>query len=237
MIPFGRALLDFYNKKKEAEIIVWRDDGLKSILPAGHFFREPDKFSEIEIAALGRCTGHVLDIGAGSGIHTQYLQTKGMRVTALDICLQAVDIMHSQGIDDVHHANIFNFKGGPFDTLLMLGHGIGMVENIGGLKKFLDHAHTLLRQNGPLIFDSLDVSRTDDPAHLAYHEKNRSMGRYIGATRLHFEYADNIGPDCGWLHVDFQTLNKHARHANWVTELIYETQDGEYLAQLREFPV
>ena len=188
MSLYGRALWDYYNGDKTAELIIRRDDGLETTLPVGIFFRAENELQPGEVEAINQSRGHVLDIGAGSGIHTLILQSKGLTVTAIDIDSNAVNIMSQRGVLNVHCADIMEFHGGPFDTLLMFGHGIGMVETIKGFKHFLDHAANLLRPNGQLLISSVDVRRTDDPVHLEYHKANSLAGRYIGETRIQFEY-------------------------------------------------
>jgi SAM-dependent methyltransferase len=232
MAPYGLALLDCFQGNSEARVIVRRDDDLEVPLPARHFFRSPTEFSAIEVAALGLCQGHVLDIGAGTGLHSLALVSQGRPVTAVDISPEAVEIMVQRGVPDVHCFDIFDFEGGPFDTLLMLGHGIGIVEDLEGLSRLLHHARQLTRGGGQLLLDSQDVRQTDDPRHLAYHDANRRAKRYIGETRLRFEYKGQTGPYCGWLHVDLQTLRDHAHAAGWNCARVLEGEGGDYLARL-----
>ena len=230
--PHGLALRDYFRGNTSATLIIRRDDGVETALPVGHFFRAPDAFSAIENMALGLCKGRVLDMGAGSGLHSLVLQAKGLSVTAVDINHHAVNIMSERGLVDVRCADIFHFTGGPFDTLLMMGHGIGMVETIAGLGRFLQHAGGLLAEGGQVLLDSVDVRKTADPAHFAYQEANRQAGRYVGEIRLQFEYQGQVGPTCGWLHVAGETLGTHARRANWRCEVVLQEQPGDYLARL-----
>lgn len=232
MCPFGRALLAYARGDRTACVVVRRDDGLETPLPASHFFRAEADLSPIETAALERCRGRVLDIGAGTGIHTLVLQRRGRSVTAIDVCADAVSIMEERGVTVARQADVMDFEGGPFDTLLMLGHGIGMVQDLEGLDRFLDHARRLVHPGGQLLLDSLDVRRTDDPRHLAYHEANRKAGRHVGETRLQFGFAGATGSMCGWLHVDPATLAEHAERAGWRSETLLDTAAGEYLARL-----
>jgi SAM-dependent methyltransferase len=230
MEPFGAALLAYYDGDSNARVIVHREDGEESPLPISSFFDDPA--SAIDHAAIGRCQGHVLDVGAGTGRHSLVLQMKGLRVTSIDISPQAVSIMGQLGLVDVHCADIFEFEGGRFDTLLMLGHGIGLVETIAGLDRFLAHAHGLLSEDGQVLLDSLDVRVTDDPGNLAYHEANRQAGRYIGEVRIRFEFQGEMGPYCGWLHVDAETLTEHAELAGWRCEVVHREESGDYLTRL-----
>ncbi len=235
MEPFGMALLAYYEGDTHAELIIHRDDGQDAPLPVSFFFRNPS--SPIDNAAISRCQGHVLDVGAGAGLHSKILQQKGFQVTAIDINPQAVSIIKQQGLRDVHCVDIFDFREGQFDTLLLMGHGIGVVETIAGLHRFLDHAHNLLSEDGRVLLDSLDVRITDDPGNLAYHEANRQAGRYIGEVRMQFEFQGKQGPYCGWLHVDAETLKYHAELAGWDCEVVYQEESGHYLAQLTEHKI
>ena len=232
MPPHGLALLAYLRGETSAQLNVRRDDGLEEPTPVRRFYRPPWEFTSIEVAAIERCQGHVLDIGAGTGLHSLALQTTGMTVTAIDISPQAVEIMTQRGVASVRCADLFDFAEGPFDTLIMLGHGIGMVENDPGLARFLGHAHQLTSNGGQILLHSLDVSQTDDPDHLAYHEANRRAGRYIGEVRLQFEFRGQIGPYCGWLHVDPQTLCAKAGQGGWKCDIVLEQDSGDYLVRL-----
>ena len=232
MEPYGSALLDFFNGESSAHVVEYRDDGLKGDLSIGIFFRKPSDFSPIEQTALDLCRGRVLDAGAGTGCHSLVLQERGLSVCAIDVCPQAVEIMVKRGVNEVHCTDIFEFTGGPFDTMLMMLHGIGMVETLSGLDSFLGDVHRLLKSNGQILFDSLDVRCTDHPRHLAYQEANRRAGRYIGEMRMQFEYKGQTGPPFGWLHVDPETLMDHAKKTGWSCEIIRQEEDGDYLARL-----
>jgi SAM-dependent methyltransferase len=232
MEPFGMALLAYFEGNSNAELTMRRDDGKEGTIPARLFFRELPDFSIIEKTSTDLCKGHVLDIGAGAGSQSIVLHRMGLPVTALDISSQAVAVAKQRGLDDVYCADIFEFQDGPFDTLLMMGHGIGMVETIAGLDRFLGLAHRLLSANGQLLLDSLDVRITEDPDNLAYHEANRKAGRYIGEIRIQAEFQDQRGPYCGWLQVDADTLKEHAELAGWQCQIVHREGNGDYLARL-----
>ena len=232
MEPFGRALLAYANGDSSSDLLIRRDDGTETVVPVSHFFREEPGFTEMEREAIGLCRGGVLDIGAGAGSHSAVLQRKGHIVTALDISPEAVVVARRRGVADVVCADILSFERGPFDTLLMLGHGIGMSETIRGLNRFLIHAYSLSGAHGQLLLDSLDVRATDDPANLAYHKANQNAGRYIGEVRLQFEFQGQKGPFCGWLHVDAKTLREHSESAGWQCEVVHQGASGDYLARL-----
>ncbi len=232
MDPFGAALKAYGGGDIGAEVIVRREDGLESRLPIAHFFRDPAAFSRIEQEAIERCYGRVVDVGAGTGMHSLELQRRGVSVTAVDISPDAVEIMSNRGVKEVCCSDIFDLAGRQFDTMLLMGHGIGMMETLAGLDRFLIHSRTLLSDQGRILLDSMDLGMTVDARNLAYHAANRSAGKYIGEVRMRFEYQGEHGPYCGWLHVDPETLRIHAETAGWSTSIILQEPSGDYLALL-----
>ena len=229
---FGRALRAYFEGDARAELTIRREDGQENALPVSFFFRGRCEFTPLENAAIDSCRGRVLDVGAGTGLHSLVLQQRGLPVTAIDISPHAVEVMRERGVREVHCADIFEFQGGEFDTLLMLGHGVGMVETIAGLDRFLAHARRLRSEEGQLLLDSLDVRATEDPANLAYHEANRQAGRYIGEIRMQLEFRGEKGLHHGWLQVDPETLQERAELAGWKREIVHQDEGGNYLARL-----
>ncbi|MCJ7626588.1 MAG: class I SAM-dependent methyltransferase [Anaerolineaceae bacterium] len=234
MEPYGKGLLAYWQGDKSAEIFIHRDDGYGDSLAISHFYREETEFSPIEHAALNLCRGHILDVGAGTGLFSLPLQAQGFTVTAIDIDPNAVSIMQMRGVVDVDCTDVFEFWGGPYDTILLMGHGIGMVQTIDGLDRFLHIVRDLLASDGQVLLDSLDVRNANDPVHLAYHDANREAGRYIGEVRTQIEFRGEKGPLSGWLHVDPETLAEHAASAGWDCEVIAQEESSEYLARLKK---
>ena len=231
MKPLGRAFMDYVAGDKEATLTLYREDGESGPLPVAEFFREADA-NPLEKVALDNCRGRILDIGAGVGIHSLYLQNKGHSVCGLDILPKACEVMRDRGIGEVFCGSNYEYKGEPFDTLLLMGRSIGNVETLAGLDDFLADVRRLAKPNGRIILNSADVRITDNPQHLDYHKFVRHAGRYIGEMRIYLEYKGVKGPMFGLLHVDPATMEEYARKNSWTFEVLYRTEDGNYLAGL-----
>lgn len=230
MRPFGRALLAYAGGAEDAHLVLSREDGLDVSMPIRAFFRFPQEFSSLEQEALARCSGRVLDAGAGSGLHTLWLQQHHHRVVAIDLCREAVHVMRQRGVLDAREQDVLEVDG-TFDTVVLLGHGIGMVGDLSGLTRWLERCLTLC-PSGPILIHSTDVTKTTDPDHLAYHEVNRRLGRYVGQIRLRLRFRDVVGPFYDWLLIDPATLDDRARSVGWTCEIVAQEPSGEYLAQL-----
>ncbi len=230
--PYGQFLQDYFGGDTSAAITVHRDDGYFSEMTADRFFRTPAQFTLRERLAMDLCRGRVLDVGAGTGCHTLALQDRGINVVAIDISPDAVALMRRRGVWDARLVDVFALREERFDTLLMMMHGIGMVGDLAGLDRYLEHVHTLLAPNGQVIFDSLDVRMTDRAVHQAYLAANRQAGCYFGEIRMRFSYKGRMGSLIRWLHVDPETLAEHAARAGWRCRVVEQDEVGDYLAQL-----
>ncbi len=91
---------------------------------------------KIERKALDMTKGKTLDVGAGSGCHSLFLQEKGIDVTAIDIAPLSVQTMKERGIKNVLEQDFFTLKG-QFETILMLMNGVGIVGTLERLPKCL----------------------------------------------------------------------------------------------------
>ena len=223
--PHGLALLDYLAGDRQARVRVLGEDGEEEWVEAAVFFRGPAEFSALEDAALGLCRGRVLDAGAGAGSHALVLQGRGLAVVAIDIAPEAVEVMRRRGVRDARCADIFGFQGERFDTLLLLMNGIGIVESLAGLTRFLGEIPRLLLPGGQVLFDSYDLVEGEGAV------KDPS-GRYPGELRFRLEYLGRRAPAYGWLFVDFPTLRDTAAKLGWAAQVIWQEAEGHYLARL-----
>jgi len=228
--PFEKAFSDYFNGNHTAKIVVNINKGKADDIPISYFFRTYDDMPELEKIALNMCKGKILDIGAGSGIHSFYLQNQGKDVTALDIKQGFVDIMKKRGLKNVIHSDIFDYKGRGFDTLLMLMNGIGFTKNFDGLSVFLQQAKKLLNPGGQIILDSSDLLYLFEEEDGSY-AINLNDG-YYGEVVYQVEYNDITGDPFEWLYVDFDNLSLYAEEAGFKCEKISEDDHYNYLARL-----
>ncbi len=220
--PHAVALLDYLHGEHGAEVIVRGEDGEEERVPAAVFFRGPADFSGLEEAALERCSGRVLDVGAGAGSHALVLQARGLEVVALDIAAEAVEVMRVRGVQDARCGDLFELTGERFDTLLLLMNGAGIGGTLEGLDRFLRFLPSVLTAEGQALMDSYDM--TELPPLVP--------GRYPGEMRFQLEYKDIRGADYDWLFVDMETLSDRAARAGLACEGIWHEAEGHYLARL-----
>ncbi len=228
--PFESAFYDYLNGKESAEITVHCNKGEVEIIPISYFFREYNGMPELEKKALSLTNGKILDIGAGSGIHSLYLQSEGKDITSLDIKPGFVEVMKKRGLKNVILSDIFDYKDGRYDTLLMLMNGIGFTKNFEGLSAFLKQAKELLVPGGQILLDSSDLLYLYEDEDGSYSINLND--NYYGEVEYIIEYEGVKGKPFNWLYIDFDNLAMHAEQAGFKCELIFEDDHFNYLARL-----
>ncbi|MHA1257818.1 MAG: class I SAM-dependent methyltransferase [Promethearchaeota archaeon] len=133
--PYSSALQDYFNGK-EAELLIRNKNGTIFPYPLEALFQEPSNVSYNNVI-FENCSGRVLDVGAGAGRFALALQKKGYSVCAVDISLQGCSIMEKRGIVDVRCIDVWELVDETFDTILLLGQGLGIANSIEKLPRFL----------------------------------------------------------------------------------------------------
>lgn len=229
----GRALLDHDAGDRGADLLVTQEDGEGWPLRVADFFRRADQLPAAEAAALELCRGRVLDLGAGAGCHALALQEQGLEVWAVDVSPGAVAVMRRRGVRRSLVADVFApALRGPWDTLLLLMNGIGLVGDLAGLDRFLDRAATLLADGGQILFDSCDLRRIGNAGEQRRIARRRRQGRYRGETLQQISYPGHGCAVLAWLYVDAETLRRHAGRRGWESQVVFEDGAGSYAARL-----
>lgn len=236
--PHAHALRDYFAGARGATLKLYSDLGEEEQVPAALFFRTPDEFFPFEQAALELCRGRVLDVGAGTGVHSTYLQGRGFEVVAIDVMADAVEIMRARGVRDARRVSIHEALSSwdeRFDTILMMMNGIGILGTLDGLADFLQRAPRLLVPGGQILLDSGPANlagESDDPAEVAAVDDDR----YPGEASIVLEYKGVKGPPFRELYADSETLERLASQAGWRVEIVFREGQGGYVARLTGAP-
>jgi SAM-dependent methyltransferase len=228
---FGEALLDFLDGGTGAHVIE-RDDGMVEGMPTcAPYFGGPDAYAPIEQRALQFIGEKVLDIGAGAGRFSLAVQERGAEAVALDDSAGAIEVCRRRGVERVVTESFHTHQPDDrFDTFLMMGHNLGLLapDPIRSLQRLA----AMATPDAVIVGTSLDPYATDDPAHLAYHEANRSRGRMGGHIVLRVRTKRTIGPWFDYLFSTFDELADLAQSGGWDAEMV-ASDDVRYLAVLR----
>lgn len=222
-----RALHDVYFRgRTDAEIVLHSDHWGSEVLPASLFFREPDAWFAFEERAVDLARGSVLDVGAGTGLHTLELQRRGHRTTAIDVLPHAVEIMRDRGVVDARRADVYAFEGGEYETVLLLMNGSGIARTLDGLDRLLGVLRRLVTPDGQVLVDSADLREPDRPG------ADDAASDYVGVVGVRLEYLGETGRLYRELYVDPETLARRAERADWRCKVVHRGPCRGYLARL-----
>ena len=223
--PLGKAMLDYQEGKFQPPLLINNYYGPPEEMAVSTYFRKPEEFSDLEQYALSLCKGEILDIGAGAGVHSLYLQENGKKITALEMSNHSCEVMRRIGVRDVVERDIFLYHGFQYDTLLLLMNGLGIVSNLASLPSALSHFAGLLKPGGQIICDTSDISYLFD-------EGQPHPGGYYGEIDYQFEYCKETGPWFQWLYLDHDTCAEVVKDSGWHFQIVYEDNAGQYLMRL-----
>lgn len=231
--PLARALCAYHDGRLEAMITVRASLWEEEEEPAASYYRPLDQpLPAIERIALDACRGRVLDIGAGAGRHALELQGTAHEVVAIDPVPEIVAIMEQRGVRDARCESWQEVSGRPFDTVLLMMHGIGVVGTLDGLGEFLLEMNDVLSAEGHLLFDSADLVETFAAEGAGPEVIEQHPDRYLGEVEFELGFEGEFGEPYPWLFVDPQTLAALAEESGFATEVIAHGTRGTYLARL-----
>lgn len=227
---YGKALLDYQNNNYSEDLVTFSSIAEEDTMPLPYLFRSFKEMPALEQKALQSCKGHVLDLGAGAGNHSLYLQSKQKKVTAIDISEGAIEVCKLRGVVNAEVTNIWDYSAKKYDTILALMNGTGICGKLDKLAPFLLQLKSLLNDKGQILIDSSDIIYMFEdeegehwiPSDIAYY----------GEVEFNMSYKKEKGASFSWLYVDFNTLQRCANYNGLHCELLEEGEHYDYLAKL-----
>ncbi len=225
--PMGAAIREYHQTGKAGKLRVLSSMFDEDEIPVPHLFRSLQEMSPLEQKAIAMARGRILDVGAGAGCHSVLLND----VTAIDISPLSCEVMQERGIKSVKCINLFDERlVGPFDTILMLMNGTGIIGKLKNMPAFLDRIRMLLNVGGQVLVDSSDLKYLYENEDGTYDID--PLGTYYGEIDYQMIYKKVKGEPFDWLYVDFETLKLIAESNGFHCEKILEGEHYDYLAQI-----
>lgn len=226
----GQAIWDFYHNKSADDLLTETSISEIDELPVEYFFRDFQEMNSIEQKALELSKGRVLDIGAGAGSHSLYLQNeKKLEVLALDNSPKSIEVCGLRGLKNVLCSDILEFPSQTFDTVLLLMNGTGIFESLDRIDVYLEKLYSLLNENGQVLIDSTDI--------LYMYDRDEDGGvtvpadHYYGEVDYFIHYKLDTEKPIKWLYLDFETFKRAAENNGFKIEKILQEEDS-FLARL-----
>lgn len=228
---FGQAILDYQTENNPENLYTETSISELDVMPIDYLFRDFEEMNSFEQKALNLAKGNVLDVGAGAGSHTLYLQEKGLNVKAIDISPKAIEACQLRGVNDAEVINLLDVPTDvKYDTILLLMNGTGIFQNLFVIDAYLEKLKTLLTATGQILIDGTDIiymfDDDDDGGKWIPGDKN-----YYGEVDFVVHYKGMQDEPIEWLYLDFETLKNACEHHGLKCKKI-ATEENSYLAKI-----
>ena len=156
----------------------------------------------------------------------------------IDVSPLALEVSRLNGVEDLRLMNVgeLDFPEGSFDTVLMLGNNLGIGGGPEQTQRILRDLHRITSEEGIVIAETRDPLMTDDPAHLAYHERNRRRGRPPGLVRIRVGFGGEFDDWFELLLLGEEELAELLEPTGWSMSRVYGSGGATYVAILSKGP-
>jgi SAM-dependent methyltransferase len=225
-----------YLEEREGIEIVERQGGFitaSSFGPAAYFapFR---RWPKAERQALRLAHGRVLDVGCGAGRVALELQERGHEVVGIDLSPLAVEVSGRRGVRDARELPVTKVgrELGRFDTIVMFGNNFGLMGSRRRAPWLLRRFRSIANEGARILAESVDPYKTDNPEHLAYHERNRRRGRMGGQLRIRIRHHEYATPWFDYLLASPEEMAELAAGTGWKLARVIDEREHVYVGVL-----
>ncbi|MBI5625471.1 MAG: class I SAM-dependent methyltransferase [Elusimicrobia bacterium] len=234
---FGQWLIEAH-RREDVGSVIERDDGyVEPEWGKRVYFADHRRWTPAERQALRLARGRVLDVGAGAGRHSLYLQERGLKVTGLDHSPGAVQVCRLRGLKDARLMDLSEIRRLPaasFETVIMMGNNFGVLQSPARARIHLRRLHRVTSAAGRIIAQTMDPFKTTVADHLAYQADNRRRGRAPGQVRLRVRYRKLADPWFDYLFVSEDELKGILQGTGWVLDRTIPGPGAIYIMVLKK---
>ncbi len=233
---YGYQLTAFYENQGGYEIVE-RDDGYFDVSSGPEpYFAPFESWPQHQKEAIAHAFGHVLDIGAGAGRVSLYLQEQGFPVLAVDNSPRAIEVCRLRGVRaaEVLPITRLSARTGHFDTIVMFGNNFGLFGNLRRARWLLRRLYGMTSTKAIILAESNNPHQTDNPHHLSYQASNRRRGLHSGRLRIRVRFEKYKTPWFEYLLVSPEEMRSIVSGTGWRVEQIFPSEGSSFCGLIRK---
>lgn len=232
--PMGALLLDAWKHggaPGRVFEVMERSDGWIGVADSATYFTRYEEWAVLDRRLMDRTRGKVLDIGCGAGRHSRYLIERGYEVLAIDTSPGAVQVANMQNVPAlVGSAARIPAPDSSFDTILLMGQNLGLLEGRQHAQSVLAEIRRVARPGAQILASGIDPYINDDPVRQGYRERNRAAGRLPGQMSLRIRYRHMTSPYFDYLFCSREELEGILLETAWHLEQFSTAGSAGYTA-------
>jgi SAM-dependent methyltransferase len=235
---YGHQLTAFLKNQGGYEIVE-RDDGYIDISSGPESYFAPySAWPQHQKEALRFAQERVVDIGAGAGRVSLYLQDQGREVLAIDNSPLAIEVCRGRGVAraEVIPVTRISSRTGIFDTIVMFGNNFGLFGNVRRARWLLRRFHKMTTKAACILAESNNPHLTENPHHLAYQESNLQRGRLAGQLRIRVRFQKYKTPWFEYLLVSGEEMRAIVSGTGWRVDRLFSSQGSSFSALIVKDP-
>lgn len=213
----SQAVGDYIKSGEEKLITIWLNGIKDTPYKASYFMRSYEEMPDYEKIALSLCEGDILDIGAGAGAHSIFLQKKNKTVIALESDPGFAKLLTETLKTEVIHEEFFIFQPKKtFDTILLLMNGLGIAQSTIKLPEMFDKLNLLLTKKGRILVEITDYKYSPeyDPATMHNPE-----------ITFRLMYNKIFSEEFSWLYPDFEMVKEQCERLKLKHRILYQEDE------------
>lgn len=229
--PLAAALVDHHLHGRPQRVQAARADGVCFEIETEEYFTLSGQLAELDACAIDRCSGRVLDVGAGAGRHALVLQERGCDVVAIDVSPLCVSLCLERGVRDARVFDVLDVglhaPLGQFDTIFFGMQTIGVAGGVDALGTLLTRLRASLLPGGCILADSSPLREAWDGEVM---DRSAERGEIVLSTR----YRGWRGEPFPWLYLAEEDFCAVSESVGLSVTHLGAVSGGEYLLALTE---
>lgn len=116
----------------------------------------------------------------------------------------------------------------------MLGNNFGLFGSPERARRILKKFHRITAPDAHIIAATLNPYRTEEKAHLEYHELNRRRGRLPGQIRMRVRFGKAVGAWFDYLFVSPEEMQQIVNDTDWQIKEFIAPEQANYFAVIEK---
>jgi hypothetical protein len=156
-------------------------------------------------------------------------------VVGIDVSPSALEVARRRGVRDVRELPVTRVGRdlGRFDTFVMFGNNFGLMGSRRRAPWLLRRFRSIANEGARILATSVDPYKTDNPEHLAFHERNRERGRMSGQLRIRIRYQSHKTPWFDYLLASPEEMAELAEGTGWELRRVIDEGEHGYVGVLQ----